>query len=364
MRPACCLAVCSLFLATGASAAPKPAPKPAAKPAPKNEVKGQGQLAGASGQFGMVYSLQNGFNFAINAARYSVEPYNAFQPLFSRTDEKLFIVEFAVKNVQKEDRLFNPDLFTAVDAAGNLYEEESVGLTSRNAADPGFTLRPGQGAGQPEMKDPLRVAWRIPAKARIVKVMVNSGRVGKQEEVLRYYLAGATKEEAGEAGDPKNVVAALPEELRDPADATGGSPLAEAKGKPGVFFPTGYFTMRLDGFAFSSEALLGEGSPEEDKRFAVATVTARSQVDEEQPMHQLTGSAATVFALTDADGETVRPVTYLKAKRVEDPEKTFKKGDEYQFRILFTVPKGTAMRKLLLGAGEARVWAFDVSAIK
>src|SRR5207253_752830 len=112
-------------------------------------------------------------------------------------------------------------------------------------ADNSFTLRPGQGLGQPELKDPLRVAFSIPMKARITKIMVNKARLGKNEEVLRYYVAGATKEEAGEPGDPKNVIAALPEGVKDPADKSGAVPLEEGKGSMGAYLTSGSFGLKL-----------------------------------------------------------------------------------------------------------------------
>ena len=55
-------------------------------------------------------------------------------------------------------------------------------------------------------KDPVQIAWKVPQKARIVKIMVNQPRLNRSEEVFRYYVAGATKEEAGDVGDPKNTV--------------------------------------------------------------------------------------------------------------------------------------------------------------
>jgi len=364
-RPILTYSILASLAAAAASAAP-PAKKPAAKPAPPNTVKGQGQIAGSAGRFGTVYSLKNGFNFEVISAKYSIEPYNAYNQLVAGTDEKLFILEFAIKNATKMDQFFSTDgLFTAVDQGGQLYPDSSLHLKSKGAADPAITLRPGQGAGQPALNDTLRVAWIVPAKSRIVKVMVNNGRLGTSEEAIRYFLAGATKAEAGEAGDPKNVVAPLPEEVRDPADPSGASALPEGKGKAGVFVPSRQFHLRLDGFTYTGDALMGEGTPAEGKRFAVATITAKSMVNGDTSIFDVIGGDTPLYEITDSQGEQHKPVAYYKAMRNEDADKAFKLGDEYQLRVIFEVPKDAAARKLILGAaGGGRKWAYDVSSIK
>src|SRR5436309_5337400 len=92
-------------LAGAAAAAPAPKPTPA-RPAPV-PVKGQGQLAGGNGQFGTVMSLDNGFNFEILSARYTLEPFVGSAPLTAGTDQKLLILEIAIKNARKDDNWFN-----------------------------------------------------------------------------------------------------------------------------------------------------------------------------------------------------------------------------------------------------------------
>ena len=58
------------------------------------------------------------------------------------------------------------------------------------------------------------------------------------------------------------------------------------------------------------------------------------------------------------------PPALRKAKRDETPEHEFKRGDEYTFRVIFTLPADTGATKLVLGAGGARKWAYDVSGVK
>jgi hypothetical protein len=336
------------------------------KAPPGNEVKGQTQLHGRNGAFGMVYSLQNGFNFAINAARYTIEPFNGCGGATAGTDEKLVVLDFAVKNVSMGDNYFSTDdVFTLVDETGQSYGAKSVGRESRGSSDPDLTLRPGQGRGQTELHDPLRVAFAVPARARIVKIMVNLGRAGHvDEKVIRYYVAGATRADAGEVGDAKNVIAPLPSEVRDPTQPSGAVALEEGRGVSGIFFPSGAFALRLDSFLYTTEPLVDGSAAEEGKRYAVATVTARSLLDQRLSMFDVSGGDSPLHEITVADGERIRPTAYRQANRDESAEHEFKRGDEYTFRIIFTLPVDATAKKLVLGAGAARKWAYDISGVR
>ena len=271
--------------------------------------RGKDNFAGQNGQFGVVYSLQNGFNFAINSARYTLEPFLGPSFPTAGIDEKLVVLEIAIKNTKSDDNWFGTEgLFTLVDAKGELYNSQSFALESKGSVDPNLTLRPGQGLGQADLKDPLRVAFKVPGQARIVKVMLNQGRAGKNgEQVIRYYVAGATKAEAGETGDPKNLITPLPEEVRDPGDPSGAVAVDEGKGTTGVYVLSGAFALRLDSFAFSTEPLIDGSAADEGKRFAVATVTAKSLTEQSLTMFEVSGGDFPLYQLTDADGERIHP---------------------------------------------------------
>jgi len=81
-------------------------------------------------------------------------------------------------------------------------------------------------------------------------------------------------------------------------------------------------------------------------------------------MFEVTGGDFPMHAITDSDGKRGKSTLYRKAKRDEDPEHTFKQGDEYAFRIVCAVPKDATAKKPVLGAGGARKWACDVSGVK
>src|SRR5690242_5135186 len=79
------LAVCASVALAAPKKAAKPARKPVAKPPASHQVKGQKQIVGGDGQFGVVYSLKNGVNLEILSARYTLEPFVAYSPVTAET---------------------------------------------------------------------------------------------------------------------------------------------------------------------------------------------------------------------------------------------------------------------------------------
>ena len=330
-----------------------------------NQSKGQKQIAGGDGTFGTVYSLKDGFNFEVLSARYTVEPLLAQETRMALADKKLVVLDVAVKNARPSDSYYNPDAYvTLVDAQGELYPNSvaDMVLASRSDKEAGWTLRPGQGLGQPERHDPLRLGLIIPAKARIVKIMVNQGRLNRNEKVLRYFIAGATEAEAGQAGDPRNVIAPLPDAVWDPADPSGATALGSGKGTAGVFLPTGAFALRLDGLGYTSEPTKDQGPPGDGKKYAVATITVKSLTPKPQTLYDFTDWPSGACTLTDSDGETNNCVGYIKAKSNERPEHDFNQGVEYTFRLVFPLNKEATAKTLTLGAGAYRTWTFPATA--
>lgn len=349
----------ALLVAVGATHA-APTKKPAKRAPAPNQVKGQGQMVGANGQFGQVYTLDNGFNFEVLSGRYSVEPFVAYETLAAHSDQKLVVLDLAIKNVNDGDNFFDSqDLFTLVDAQGQLYTGGTIALTSQGDKEASFTLRPGQGLGQPALHDPLRFGILVPAKARIVKIMLNHGRKGRDEKTIRYYVAGATAAEAGEAGDPKNVLAALPDGVRDPSDPSGAVALDQGKGAKGAFLPSGAYGIRFESLTYTSDPIFNGNAPDEGKKYAVLTVTAKNLTAKEQGIFDLEGGDSPLYEITDTDGASYKPVGYRKPRLDEDADHTFKPGDEYTFRIIFQVPKDVKIKTLVLGASGSRTWVFE-----
>jgi hypothetical protein len=332
-----------------------------------NATKGQGQVSGLYATFGTTYTLKNNFNFSILKARYTLEPFATSEPIIAKTEEKLIVLDLTIKNVAKEDNGFNPEgMMTLVDDKGQEYgtRSGSIALKSLGRKAPNLTLKPGQGFGQPALHDPLQIAFVVPGKARIVKIILNYGRMIKPgEQVLRYNVAGATKEEAGAAGDPLNVIAALPDNVRDPSDKSGAVALAVGIGKIAEYEPSGAYAIRLDSFAVSTDKFNNEDAPD-GKKYVVATLTAKYLDSQDGNVGYVEGGDSPLHSVTDSDGERYKPIGYRKAKQDEEPQHAFQPGDEYAFRIFFVVPKNATLKTLTLAAGESPKWAYDVSNIK
>ncbi len=331
-------------------------------------TKGQGQLAGGPAQFGVTYTLKGKINFAVLAARYTLEPYSASEPLTAGTDEKLIVLDIAIKNANPNDASWNRDgFFTLVDSTGQQYVGGNPALESLGGKYPSFTLRPGQGLGQPGLKDPLHMAWHVPATARIVKIMVNTGRlyVKPAEQVFRYYIAGATKAEAGADGNPKNIIAPLPANVADPTDKSGAVALPEGIAASGEWVPSGAFHLRLDSTSSSTDAVTGD-APNDGTRYEVVSITAKLVLKDrgDLTMGDVMGGDNTAYQLTDADGERYKPVKFLKAGSTDYPNQKFEYGDEIACRAVFMVPKAATFKKLVVGCGLARKWAIDGSVVK
>jgi len=329
-------------------------------------TKGQGQLVGGNGRFGTIYTLKNEWNFVIYSAHYSMEPYACYMNGSApHVKEKLLVLDVAFKNTMSSNNslLFSNGQFTVADAAGQLYSEFDAAQDSQGNKGPIGSLRPGQGIGQPELKDGVHLVFHVPGNVRIVKIMVNTGRkfVGLDEKVFRYYIAGATKAEAGADGDPKNVIAPLPANLADPSDKSGATALDEGTGAPGQELPSGAYHLKLNSAAATTDPV--EGSPPRDgKKYVVLNVSAKMMTDSaDKFISYISGDG---WQLTDSDGDRYKADGFLKPSSKADVDHQWVKGDEYTFRVVFIVPKEAAFKKVVIGAGSGRKWAFDGSIIQ
>lgn len=327
----------------------------------QNEVKHQDELPGPNVVMGETYSLANSVNLTLLAARYTLEPCNSYEILAADGDSKILVLDIAIKNANAQDLYVEPATwFVAVDDKQQVYQAATCWLDSQGRQASSFNLRPAQGIGQADLKDSLHIAFKIPNNARIAKVMVNLGRLGKAEEkVMRYPMAAppAKPETKG-----VNFIKPLPAGSATPGDAFGSTRLKESKATIGAAVPTGKFHMTLDTLAKAAPETAFEGNPAPDgKEFWVATLTVENMVDEELSMFDVYGGDEPKFLLTDGDGEQYKPVGARKKSADEAPERSFKKGDQYTFRVFIPVAKGVKPTKFAFGAGQSPVWTVDIA---
>jgi hypothetical protein len=360
----------AVLVATGALAGQSANKKPPVKA--QNTTKGQGQLQGGDGVFKTIYTLDNGFNFTILSARYSVEPFNTYEDETVATDEKFLILTVAVKNANAEDAFFNGDHapFTAVDEKGANHDGSNYRLASLGIKGFSPTMKPGQGYGQDPAADELTVAIKVPADVRISKIILNTGRkFVPGEKVVRYFVAGtAKKDRDGADGNPKNVIAPLPDYLRDPTDPTGAVALAEGRAKIGMAASTGYWSMTCDSATTSTTEKLNDAAPEDGKQFVIASFTVKNIYGKELSLFEAVGSDG-VPLLKDADGEKYGPVPdsgARKAKRDEqaDSSMVLQPGETYSFRWYFQIPKDAKPKTLVFGQPSGHHYALEVPAAK
>ncbi|CAN5640135.1 hypothetical protein BH11ARM2_BH11ARM2_25190 [soil metagenome] len=350
MRVRALLLLLSVAIVPSGFAEQKPKPVP-----PKNEVKGQGQMAGAYVKFGEVYSLANGVNFEILTGRYTMEFFPTYGAYQNTPSEKLVVLDIAVKNWRKTDLDFGGaggDLITLVDSTGAKYTGEAQ-LKSHGIKETYLTLKPGQGVGQPGLNDPYRVAFKVPLDAEIDKIIINQPRLNKKEEVLRYLMAGTDKE-----ADPGNIIAPLPPEVRDPAKEMGAVALKEGIGKLGVPLPAGGFTYQIDKIEPNVGALSESYTPEEGHHFVVATLKL-TNIDL-RDLSSFDGKPRDSYIL-DADGDRHPLTVFLKASTPEEsPSDTMSPGQTKTIRLVFDMPSSATPQTLVL-AGSYYPWKFDLT---
>lgn len=327
----------------------KPTPKPTPKPAQQPGVKGAGQMAGGVLKFGDLFAIKAGFTYQILGARYTLEPFECYDPTAPSTGEKLLVLTVAIKNNKRgEDNFFGEHPLQAVDEKGRNYESGYYALRSQGRAAFSPSLKPGQGIGQSNT-DPLQVVFKMPADARIVKLILKEGREGTSEEVTRFFIAGATEAEAGGKPDPKNAIAPLPAWAQKDATVPTDQ-----------FVPSWLYQFKMNGFSKADKK--GDEDASEGKHWVFASITVKNPLHDKQGLYDFVGGDdIREMALIDTDGEKYPASYMLKAKRDEGYDGELEPGEERVYRIAFEVPKDATFKTVRLGAPRSNRYSFDAS---
>lgn len=359
-------ALVSVSYAAGAQTK-KPGKKPTTTD--QNTTQAQGQLQGGDGVFKTIYTLNSGFNFTILSARYTVEPFIAYSGEIAGPDQKILVLTVAMKNANPVETFIAPVNFTVVDDKGHDYQGTNYHLTSYGVKELSLNFKPGQGYGQDPATDEMAVDVILPADAKITKLIANEGRkFVPGEKVVRYFIAGAaTKDRDGAEGNPKNVIAPLPDFLRDPADSSGATPLTPAKGALGTFLPSGYGQVRLDGFTASTTDKVDATDPDDDKKYAVVTLTVKNIFGKDVSLFDLICGDGTPI-LKDMDGEkytlpTDSNIRKAKADAVVDSGQMIPNGETYTVRYFYQIPKAAKIKTVTYGQPSGHHYILDVSSM-
>ncbi len=360
------LIACIALLALSSSilAQTKKTKTPSKPPVKAQDVtKAQGQQQGGDGVFGAIYTMNSGWNFTILKARYSVEPYKAYEWTAPNADEKFLVLTLAIKNSLPSEMLFGGPDFTVVDEEGHDYVGANYRLSSTESAEVSINLKPGQGSGQNPDKDELTCMIKVPSKARISKIILKQGRkFVKGEEVVRYFIADvATKERDGAPGNPKNIIAGLPDSVKEKSDKLGAVAMPQGVAKIGTPFFSSYFAVTCNSVELTSSEKHHDALPEEGKQYAIANITVKNLFKKAITLFEV-GSTESVV-LKDADGEKYTLLLdYLwKAKRDEATDSpSIEPGESYTFRCFYSVPKDVKLKTLRISATSGRVYVIDL----
>ena len=324
-----------------------------------NQTKGQTQLKGGLVKFGEIYSLKGGWNVQILKAAYSLDYFPCYNDVAAHTDKKMVLIDFAVKNATPGDKVLSPDdsLFFLLDEQGNKYHWAGVNLANNGLKGYGPTFHPGQGAGQAALKNPLRCVFLVPLDAKITKIMTNAGRLNKQEDTLRYLMAGTDS-----AADPANKIAPLPQGLADPADPSGVVAAPVGFAKIGAIVPDGHFLISVKSVTTTTDAIAPGMFPDDGKKFVIAVMTVKSiSLKDETATDVLYEHPS----LKDSNGNRTGVLYIWAASSPKDgPLEHFEKDEERTYRLIFRIDAGASPTKMQLNSNTTYSWQWDVSSAK
>ena len=352
--------LCTALALLPADAAPskKPAKKThTAQSIPaKPDTKGTQQMAGGDGIFGETYTVTDGngygpFNFTLVSAEYSVERLNFAPGTFAmpKAGEKLLVLHYRVKNPNTSDFYFKPgELFQTVAADDQTRDDFEYSRRASQKSTTEDTFKPGQGY------DDLITCAVVPGQGAIPKIILQYGRAGTSDKVIRYLL-----------GAGKNKVQPLPAPYADPADPTGATALIDIPAKLGTTYVAGVADISVDSAAFAPGPF-GDTAADDNKQFLVCTVTVTNKSwDKNYFKDGLTP------VLITSDDEKTTDYVLLKGKRDEVREgEEMDPGASITVRMLFQVPKDVTAKSLTLSEAEDNAgglshrFVYDLSGVK
>ena len=315
---------------------PLPAP---VKPLPVEPV-GELLSPSKSAQFGKWYRYDTGnrWAFSILKAEYTTQPFvwgpKDSAKLFYPTPEEKFIkLTLTVKNIGTDTYEFGYQSLIghAVSADGN----SSPDFQHFKRTDNGNQSSQLLPAGKTTTVEPI--------------VTVSAMGAAKALQV------GETSFPLGEG----NTVASLPPFL----SKDGATIAAEVSAQRGQAYPGARFEAAFVGLA-RSMAAFGELTLEEGKEFVIVSVALKNKALEESKAEYQTFTL-TLYDNDDDKYTADKPYKETKPEQVTSPlSPTATEGDTRVVRYLFTIPKGTTLKRMTLRESDARTYVYPQGELK
>jgi hypothetical protein len=337
----------SLMLAVPAAAQKPKKPAPP-KPKPAVGTIGTKQMAGTEGQVGITYSLKANdttpqFNMTILSVSYLVGPVNiegnTIAGRLAPAEQKIMAIHFIVQNPNKEDlelRSYHTAsvLFQAVASDNKTYEPEDYVYDTflHNPKLPlGKGLKRADLILKPGQKSETVIAFiPIPADVTVPKLVVKKGRVGTNEQVVRFDLRGKVKADFGIFADAAN-----PE-----------TPKSETTAVSGTAYTLNNLEITLSDIKREPGPINGTDA-EENKEFLTGNIQIKNVSSTERYFWV---DCVPILTLVTEDGEKVKlESNFLKPSRTE--EVTYSNGGPGEQRkgmFYFQIPKGAKPTSLII----------------
>lgn len=339
-------ALLSAILILGGTTIAHAQKKPTPKPKPAVGTIGTKQLAGTEGQLGVAYSLKDKdfvprFNMTITGVTYSIRRFSYSDTTnYALAGKKFLVIRYIAQNPNKEDieiagYHMASILFQAVGSDNKTYEPDEWCYDTfldnpklapgKKYLDATLKLKPGQ------KSETVIALIPLPADVTVPKLIVKRGRVGTNEEVVRFDVRDKIKSDFGVFTDSANP--AVPKE--------------ETAAQVGTAYSLGNLDITISDLKREAGPLTSDITAEDGKEFITGVISLQNLSP--QPRYMWV-DCKPILTLVDEDGEKVTfDAEFLKSNRTEviavgnvEPLDS-RKGIFY-----FAVPKGIKYKHLLV----------------
>jgi len=285
---------------------------------------------GVESKLGQVMKLatEKPLYFTLNSAEFTAASVRiGDQDFVPSREEKLLVIHFSLQNPLEEEQgvAGNRMRLTVVDADNASHEAESEFGVEGKGVRLGMGLKPAQ-------KVDAYAVFFVPAKGVVPKLIV--APLEESAPVIRY--------------DLRKNVKPVPAPFADPSDKTGATALGAITCQTGVWYPVGYFDLRVDSAAFSTQRVPDQDLEEGTRNFLI-TMTWRNRSAQEQTATWHTFDVKLILSDgSEADWNQI----LLMAASNKPGSVSLKPGAEVQVRLYYPLPLDTKVKTFSLYEGS------------